>query len=360
MTRTLPSRRAALAVALALAAAALIAARVWVPAGAEPGPGDGSNPIVALPGFHVAPFTTGGTSNSKPDSLVAAGHRVYVGYQNATAADDLVRSSTVVEYSVGGRRLRSWSLVGRNDGLRWNPYTKVLWATVNEDGNSSLFTIDPSSEAIKHYTWSAAAHGGGYDDVAFTGGQAFAAASNPTLDASGANTNAAIVSVKLSGSTAIVTPVLAGNASAIDQPTKQPVTLNLTDPDSLNVGAGGDLLLVSQADSEIVTLHKPGTAAQSVSRLPVGTQLDDILPILSLTGRALVADSGRNAVYALSGPFVVGTTYTEAPADSGVNGFVGTVDPATGHVRPAAIGFMSPTGLIAAPPAGEPDGGDGG
>ncbi len=35
------------------------------------------------------------------------------------------------------------------------------------------------------------------------------------------------------------------------------------------------MLLVSQADSEIVFLHNAGQASQTVSRVLVGTQVDD-------------------------------------------------------------------------------------
>jgi hypothetical protein len=77
---------------------------------------------------------------------------------------------------------------GWNDGLRFHPASQLLWATVNEDANSSLFTIDPATGTIKHFQFSAASHGGGYDDLAFTGGRAFIAASNPPLDSSGNNT----------------------------------------------------------------------------------------------------------------------------------------------------------------------------
>ena len=44
-----------------------------------------------------------------------------------------------------------------------------------------------------------------------------------------------------------------------------------------------------------------------------------------------------------------GTVYTEAPDDSGVVGFLGTVDLTTGFVKPVMIGFGKATGLAYVP-----------
>jgi hypothetical protein len=65
-------------------------------------------------------------------------------------------------------------------------------------------------------------------------------------------------------------------------------------------------------------------------------------------------DGPANAIYQVRGAFTAGTVFTEAPSDSGVAGFVGTVDLKTGTITPIAIGFKSPTGLLfAAVPAGD-------
>lgn len=44
------------------------------------------------------------------------------------------------------------------------------------------------------------------------------------------------------------------NSPATDAITEAPVTLNLTDPDSLSTDGKGDLVLVSHGDSEIITI----------------------------------------------------------------------------------------------------------
>ncbi len=51
------------------------------------------------------------------------------------------------------------------------------------------------------------------------------------------------------------TPVLQGNTSAVNTVTGKKTTLNLTDPDSLMVDNKGDVVLDSQADSEIITVR---------------------------------------------------------------------------------------------------------
>lgn len=343
------------ALAAGAAAAALAVSHAPVPAAAAPDPAAAGHQIATLPGYHASVFAKGTNQYSRPDSVVSAAGRVFVGYQNDTAPNDLTKTSTVVEYSSAGKLLKKWSLIGRNDGLRYDPYTHQLWATVNEDGNSSLYTIDPTGGQVKHYTWSAAPHGGGYDDLAFAGGMAFVAASNPTLDANGVNTSAAVSKVVLAGTTATVTPVLLGNASAVDATTHTSVTLNLTDPDSMSIDSAGDVALVDQADSEIVVLHGAGTPQQTVTRLPVGTQLDDTVWAPSGKSRLLVADTSHNAIYDISGAFAPGTVYGEAPNGSGVGGFVGTVDQSTGNLTPVAIGFGSPSGLVFAPASDSSD-----
>jgi hypothetical protein len=128
------------------------------------------------------------------------------------------------------------------------------------------------------------------------------------------------------------------------------VTLNLSDPDSLSVDDKGDLVLVSQADSELIIIANPGTPQQKVSRIPVGTQLDDTVWATSTHGSLLVSDGSTGATYWVkSDNFAVGTIYTEMPDDSGVASALGTVDPSTGIITPFAIGFGKPTGMLFVP-----------
>jgi hypothetical protein len=236
--------------------------------------------------------------------------------------------------------------------MREDPGSHLLWITSCEDGNPRFVTLDPTSGTITPYTLPTTPHGGGYDDLAFVNGMAFIAASNPNLNSVGVNVFPAIDQVTLSGSTITLKPILMGDASATDIIAKSTVKLNEIDPDSMTVDPNGDLVLVNQAGSELVIISNPGTAQQSVSRLPVGDQLDDTV-FAPKPGRLLVSDGTTGVTYWIRSNFLANTTnhylYTEAPDDSGTVGFVGTIDPTTGLVTPVVIGFAKATGMIYVP-----------
>jgi hypothetical protein len=308
----LVARRSSLALValavLALAAVAYISsgATLKVKATADV---DTRLPVVAIPGYHVQLFTsanapagdrsagakTDATKISNPDSVVVAGGHVFIDYQNVTAKDGSDgKFSTVVEYNMEGEALKRWNIPGHSDGMRWNPSTKVLWTTSNEDGNPAFATIDPVGGIVTKYTFPAPPHGGGYDDLYFLNGKAYVAASAPAVDP---NVFPAVDEISLNANhTLSLKPILMGNATATDSISKQTVTLNLQDPDSLSTDGNGSLVLVSQGDSEIITISNPGTSSQAVSRLPVGDQLDDtVYP--SGRGRLLVVDAGGSTYW---------------------------------------------------------------
>ena len=310
-----------------------------------------------LPPYKISVFAhyAVGTENYlNPNSIATDGSTIFIGFQNVTAKDGTDhKTSTIVEYTMSGTVVKQFTVPGHNDGLRVDPATHLVWATSNEDGNPVLNVIDPTSGNVTPYTFPPTPHGGGYDDVNFMNGLAFIAASNPTLDANGNNVFPALDTITLSGSKAVLKPTLMGNATAIDTISGKPVTLNLTDPDSLSVDSKGQLVLVSQADSELVFIKHPGTPQQSVTRTLVGTQLDDTVWSTSDHGRLLVTDGGAtNAIYWVHVNGTAGTIFTEAPNDSGVVGFVGTVDLTTGFVRPVMIGFDKATGMAWFPDPG--------
>jgi hypothetical protein len=306
-----------------------------------------------LPAYKISIFTrfaVGGQKFINPDSIALDGTTIYVGFQNVTAKDGSDhRTSTIVQYTMDGTLVKQFTVPGHNDGLRVDPKTHLVWASSNEDGNPVLNVIDPASGTVTPYTFPTPPHGGGYDDIFFMNSMAIIAASNPTLDASGNNVFPALDTVTLSGSKAVLTPILMGNATATDTISGKPVTLNLTDPDSLSVDNKGQLVLVSQADSELVFIKNPGTPQQKVSRTLVGDQLDDTVWSTSDHGRLLVTDGTSNTIYWIHVDSTAGTVYTQAPDDSGVVGFVATVDLTTGFVRPVMIGFGKATGMAFIP-----------
>lgn len=305
--------------------------------------------VVGLPGYDVSTFAKGTKTLYNPDSVEVDGGYVWVGYQNGTNPTGTDgKTSTVVQYTRTGKIVHTYSVFGRCDGLRIDPKTHLVWAFENEDANPHVVLINPITGSRTNYVFPKTLHGGGYDDAAFINGSVFISASNPTLNSAGINTGPALIKVTLSNGKATVTPVLYGNATATDIVTNQKVTLNLTDPDSVSINSKGDLVLDSQGDSELIFIHNPGTSKQTVSRLSVGTQVDDTTWIPAKWGRLIIVDSKQNAIYTVTidkTGFTPGTVYTEAPADSGVAGFVGQLDPTTGTITPVIIGLTSATGL---------------
>jgi hypothetical protein len=310
---------------------------------------------VALPGYTVSQWVGPSSAYTNPDSIVSDGTHIWIGYQNVTAKDGSDnKTSTVVEYTAAGSVMATYPVPGHNDGLRIDPATGLVWASSNEDGNPAFVTIDPASGKITPYTFPMPTpHGGGYDDMAFAGGSAFIAASNPTLNTAGVNTAPAVDKMSLANGQIALTPVLQGNASATDTTANNAtVTLNEVDPDSMNVDPQGDVVLDNQAGAELVFLHNAGTSSQTVSRVPLGTQIDDFAWAPSQASSLFIVDAKNNTIWKMSGTFAPNTLFAEAPSDSGVAGFVGTIDLSSGTISPVAIGFGSPTGLAFIPATG--------
>ncbi len=305
--------------------------------------------VVGLPGYNISVFAKGTKAYYNPDSVEVDGKYVWIGYQNTTAKDGSDgKSSTIVEYTLQGKVVHIYSVLGHCDGLRIDPKTHLVWATSNEDGNPQLAIINSKTNAVTEYKFPKTPHGGGYDDLAFLNGQIFITASAPNLNSLGVNVFPAVDKIALTNGKIVLTPILYGNSTATDTITKQKVTLNMTDPDSMSIDTQGNLVQADQADAQLIFIHNPGTSKQTVTRTTVGTQVDDTLWIPSSQGRMLIVDTKLNAIYNVTinkTGFTRGTIYTESPSDSGVAGYVGAVNPKTGTIVPVIIGLTSPSGL---------------
>ncbi len=295
-----------------------------------------------------------------PDSLTTDGSFVYAGYQNSAAADGSSGNSVVVKYSLTGAALRQFPVNGKCDGLRIDPLTGLLWALSNEDANPRLTIIDPrtgqeqrSYEPLPTETPFA----GGYDDLAFTPSGAFISASNPALDRDGVNTYRAIGLIRLVDDSAVITPVLQGDAMATDRTTGDRVRLNLTDPDSLSVDPNtGDVVLDDQGDSQIIFVHNAGSDAHEVSRLllqpasPAAPVVDEVTWTTSASGHFLVADHGNpGAIWVVhkTPGFTPAQAYVTVGNDSRTfTSSLGTLDTTSGLITPVVTNFSSPKGLI--------------
>ena len=154
--------------------------------------------------------------------------------------------------------------------MKYDPVSKQVFALKNQDGNSYLYTIDPSTNAVSgplsydsgYVYGTASVHG--FDDVAFAGGKVFISATNPL------NTGDAVVDLLDNGNkptgTLHTTPILrlgdTGTNLTTGQ-TNQP--LPVADPDSLKTLSDGSLILTSDHDASLTIISHPGTSQQSAS-----------------------------------------------------------------------------------------------
>jgi hypothetical protein len=355
MALVINGRIRTMSAAVASVAAALASFGFAVPA-ASAAPASNSGGVTVPAGFTATVFAHSGTLTGA-DDIAGLGGNVYVAFQNGVGtkgepAKSGRTTSTVVEYSRQGRELAHWDLTGKVDGMGADPRTHRIIATVNEDGNSSIYTIAPEDRAaVSHYNYapSPLPHGGGTDSVTVRNGVVYIAASAPAPDASGSTAGKpAMYKVDFRHGTAKLTPVFADNVTATNLVTGGKLTLNLTDPDSSGAvprtvpGIGGQLMLVAQGDKQLVFVRHPGRPGQSASVLPVSSQVDDTTFASSAEGTLYVADNATGRIIAVTGKFQRGQAFGSAAGLS-------TVDLKTGQVTPFGSGVTSPKGLLFVP-----------
>ena len=150
----LTARRAATAFAAMAIPASLVLAGTAATAssgGAHAQPGFTVKQIVNGMKLHHS-YTVSGTRKTEPlaepDDLTHFGDDLFTAFQNGVGpqgqpSTDGNTDSTVVEFTPSGHVVRQWDIKGKCDGLTADPDLGVLIATVNEDANSSLYTINP-------------------------------------------------------------------------------------------------------------------------------------------------------------------------------------------------------------------------
>lgn len=316
----------------------------------------------ARTGVETDVFARGG-AHTGPDDITTMDGKIFVAFQNGVGsmgepAATGATKSTVVEYTQHGKRVASWNLTGKVDGMTADRARHRIVATVNEDGNSSLYTITIRGDdsKVRHYTYSQnpLPHGGGTDSIAVVAGQLIVTASAPAPDANGTTfSGPALYRVSLSGGTATPTAIFADNATATDAVTGAQSQLNLSDPDSsllmpkASPRFAGDLLLDSQGDSQLVFLAHPDTAQQAATVLNLTTQVDDTAVATSRHGTLYVTDAGTNEVKAISGSFHLGQVIVAIPSDStSMPGTLATLDLNTGMLTTYSTAFTNPKGLL--------------
>jgi len=342
-------------------------------------------PSPALPIISPAPFAAAGTGQSLPDDITILGEHVFVTYQNGVGPDGApsatgVTTSSVVEYDSSTHAVVRTVLVpGRVDGLTADRFINRVFATVNEDNNSSLYLINPASSTPTKYTYNpnpsqkapgATTGNGGTDSVSIgADGTVFVAHSNP--DPGFPATPATyIVTLDQATKKANLAPLFRVNARAKDVVTGSTVTLALTDPDSnrfIPTAAPvlpGRLLQVAQADSQLVIVDSPGAnqgqggggggGNQTLQRLNLTNAenptlkptIDDVTEITG-PGTLYVVDQKAGTVQTIDTTnFPKGSLVVAQPADSGNTGQLGILDPKTGVITHFPDTFVSPKGLV--------------
>ena len=189
----LTARRAVTAfAALAVPASLVLAgpAATASPGGAHSQPGLSVTQIVNGTKLHHH-YTVSGTRKTEPlaqpDDLTHFGPFLFTAFQNGVGpqgqpSSDGNTDSTVVEFTSSGHVIRQWDIKGKCDGLTADPVLRRVIATVNEDANSSLYTIDPVARTggIQHYAYNEPLpHNGGTDAISIFEGQIFISASAP-------------------------------------------------------------------------------------------------------------------------------------------------------------------------------------
>jgi hypothetical protein len=362
----------------ALGLAAAVALPVTLSATAAPTP-QGAYAISLFAADNISGCSTAindasATCYYNADSLTNDASFVYVGYQNNGAADGSSGHGIVAGYArAGGAPLAFFGpFAGKIDGLRINPFTGQLWALDNEDGNTVLRIIDPSTGAIvlRSALTANTPFGGGYDDLAFTPGATFMSASNPGLTKNGTNNYRAVVRVDLVNGAVVLNPALPGQVVATDRSTGAPVKVTITDPDSLSLIPGTDTyVLDGQGDSTLLFVEKIGGGDQHVSALflqpapstncglppappavPCPPIVDETTWATTSGGHFLVADHHKpGAIYLVTraGGFAPGTAYTTVSSDNPtLKNTLATLDTTSGLITPVVTGFSSPKGLI--------------
>ena len=326
-------------------------------------------------GFTLETFATAPTATTTgPDDITSLDGHVFVGWQNGVGTKGEPNpktgqdSGTLVEYAPSGRVLHTWTLKGKVDGLGADPRGDRIVATVNEDGNSSLYTIKPSARArdqVRHFRYdpspdSAATGGvftgGGTDAVSVYRGHIYLSASNPTP-----KNATAVFSVALNERKGIarLSRTFADNARATDARTGKKVTLALTDPDSNAVVPGtsprfaGDFVLDSQGDQQLVFAHGLRDDRMSLQRLELshgGTSagVDDIRWAARHGGSLYIVDSGAGTVYRLRGPFRAGQAFASLDTVGSASNTteVDTINLETGALTPLVTGLTTSKGLV--------------
>jgi hypothetical protein len=320
---------------------------------------------------------------ASPDDITVLGHHIYTAFQNGVgpqgqASPDGNTDSTVVEFTAAGKVIRQWEIKGKCDGVTADTGKHLLIATVNEDANSSIYTITPGGPVgaqIQHYRYNRPLpHKGGTDAISIYHGRVLISASAPgtTGTAAPQPTYPAVYSVTFNRATHVATvsalfydesPATVANAGAGPG---QVVRLALTDPDSNEIVPNsalrfaGDFMLTSQGDKEQIFVRPSGRPGRRLSVLRLSQSVDDTAWVRGQFGRLYGTDTSGDTVDVVTGRFPAHSVFvavtpcdaSNAPATCPAPGFppnyLGSLNPWTGHITrvPLRGPAFEPQGLV--------------
>src|ERR1700716_46750 len=240
-------------------------------------------------------FASAPTGSSAPDSITMENGSFFVEYGNGADSTGAGGSSTIVQYDKAGNIEHSYSIAGSVDGLKYNPYTKEIWALQNQDGNSTLTLINPVTHQVTGpLSFANPSATRGYDDVVFTGDKVFLSYTNP--NGTGDPTLVELVNGDRPTGTLLTTTILSDGAMGFNTVTGKIELVPQTDPDSLKIAPNGDLLLTSGADGTIIDVQNAGTPSQAVSFTTIkgvtagNAGLDDVIKPSATAGTFYLTD----------------------------------------------------------------------
>ena len=354
-----------------------------------------STPKSEVPAVSLHLFAKAPAHLTAPDDITKLGNEVFIAYQNNAGKDGTPAGSfsVVIGYDIKTAKvLDTFKISGRVDGMAADMKHHRIFASVNEDLNSSLYVITPGEDAsVKHFTYSpdpaqtgTDGKNGGTDSISIgSDGTAYVSHSNPDVALPAPNNTAAVYKIRLKGTSAELTPIFGVNdiVPVINPAAGAPkaTAMGLTDPDSnrfIPGRDGGTLIQVAQADSKLVfvtdlkdkhpvvkQLNLTNAVIPSTGDATTTPQIDDVEKV-SGKGTLFVVDQATGDTYTIDTANVdPGTYFVSQPAskagDQPNDAALGVVNLKTGVVTHVATSLVSPKGLLFVPAArGHEDDGD--
>ena len=331
----------------------------------------------AAPGFKLTKVADAPKGAHNCDDLALLDGNLFMACQNnllsnghggpPTPSKD---TSTLIELTTTGQVVKTWSVKGKMDGIGADPLHHRVIATLNEDANSHLVTVDPSAptaQQVVNYTYSPDPRGTSTPAALRTGGGTDSVTVDSTghllLTGSHAGTTTGTATFKVvltppsnagGTGTAALSPTFLDNATATNGTTGSgTVKLALGDVDSGAIVPpsspkyAGDYVIDDQTALQLVFAHDLN-AGTGLTVLKTAFGLDDIRWATAAGGTLYIVDKGSqtplgiSSLYKLTGAFVKGAAYA---ANDGVSDQVVTVNLTTGKTTPIVKGLGASKGL---------------